>query len=220
VRAIEAQTVDLALLPPIAYAELKAVVPCLHLLRARVTEGTMHYSGYVIASKESRFKDVASLAGSRIAFVSPRSASGYVFARAALIDAGLDPHHDFVNARFLGTHEAVIRAVLSGEADAGATFYAGLQEARSAGIDTAGLRILAITKAIPTDALVARPDLSPAMISRILGSFDAMNTSEPSGRRALSGLPTVNGWVPTRDSFYDSVRDTLLHATTPATEAP
>ncbi len=201
--------VDVALVPPLAYVRAKERIACLRLLRTMVVGGTVHYSGYIVVRDESPITSARDLAGRRIAFVEPSSASGYLFARHWLGHEGIDPDHDLAGAAFLGSHEAVIRAVLSGEADAGATFQGAVQRARQLGLDTASLRILAITGRIPLDALVATPDLDPGWIARLDETLDRLNTAHPEGRAALARLVDIVGWAPSDDRLYDEVREVL-----------
>jgi len=184
-----------------------------------VIAGSVHYSGYLLVRSDSPITRARDLAGRRVAFVEPTSASGYLFARRYLEQEGLDVARDLRGTPFLGSHDAVLRAVLSGEVDAGASFEGALRRARKIGIDTASLRILAITGRIPLDALVAVPDLDPGLIERIQAALDDLNTTNPEGRSALAGLDIV-GWVRSDDSLYDEIRKVLPAAANHPGEAP
>lgn len=201
--------VDIALVPPLAYVKAKARVPCLRLLRTMVVDGTVHYSGYIVVRDDSPVTRARDLAGRRIAFVEPSSASGFLFARHWLQAEGMDPDRNRVETAFLGSHEAVVQAVLSGEADAGATFQGALRRARQRGLDTASLRILAVTGRIPLDALVAAPDLDPGWVARLDEALDRLNTAHPEGRAALARLVDMVGWARSDDRLYDEVREVL-----------
>ena len=211
--------IEVALVPPLAYVKANVRIPCLHLLRTMVIAGSVHYSGYLLVRSDSPITRARDLAGRRIAFVEPASASGYLFARRYLEQEGFDVARDLRGTPFLGSHDAVLRAVLSGEVDAGASFEGALRRARGIGIDTASLRILAITGRIPLDALVAVPDLDPGLIERIQAALDDLNTTNPEGRSALAGLDIV-GWARSDDSLYDEIRKVLPAAANHPGEAP
>lgn len=213
-------SVDIALVPPLAYVKARERVPCLRLLRTMVVGATVHYSGYLVVRDQSPITGGRDLAGRRVAFVEPSSASGYLFARHWLEEEGIDPDRNLAEAPFLGSHEAVIRAVLSGEADAGATFQGAVQRVRQLGVDTASLRILAITGRIPLDALVATPDLDPSWLDRLDEALDRLNTAHPEGRAALSRLVDVVGWARSDDRLYDEVREVMGASRSPNGEAP
>lgn len=212
--------VDLAKLPPLAYVKAHEQIPCLRLLRTMVVDGAVHYSGYVIVRRDSPITDLGALAGKRIAFVERSSASGYLFPLGRLMSAGLSPGLDFTNAIFLGSHDAVIRAVLEGRVDAGATFQGALKSARMKEIDTGSLRVLGVTGRIPLDALVARPGLESGLVEAVSQALDELNNTSETGRKALGGLQYVNGWVPTSDSFYGPVREVLSKVRALGGEAP
>lgn len=212
--------VDVAKLPPLAYVKAHEKIPCLRLLRTMVVDGAVHYSGYVIVRRDSPVTDLRDLAGKRIAFVERSSASGYLFPLARLVSAGLSPGPDFNGALFLGSHEAVIRAVLDGTVDAGATFQGALKSARMKEIDTGSLRVLGVTGRIPLDALVVRPGLESGLVGAVTSALDALNNTSEKGRKALGGLQYVNGWVPTSDAFYGAVREVLSEVRALGKEAP
>lgn len=202
-------SVDIALVPPLAYVKARDRIACLHLLRTMVVGGTAHYSGYIVVRDESPITRARDLAGRRLAFVEPSSASGYLFARHFLEGEGIGPDRNLAGTAFLGSHEAVIRAVLSGDADAGATFQGAVQRARQLGVDTSSLRILAITGRIPLDALVATPDLDLGWIARLDETLDQLNTAHPEGRVALARLVDIVGWARSDDRLYDEVREVM-----------
>jgi ABC-type phosphate/phosphonate transport system substrate-binding protein len=123
---------------------------------------------------------------------------------ARLIAEKIDP--GAIQARFLGDHLAVIRAVLAGEVEAGASYFAGLAAARRKGLDTGSLRVLAVTGRIPLDAVVARPDLDRDVAAQVASILAGTNGTTAEGRQILSQLVDVDGFVPSDDSFYDPVR--------------
>jgi len=75
----------------------------------------------VILTRSDRtdIRDLNDLKGKRFAAVDKTSLGGWHAAWAELLKAGIDPDRDFSNLNFTGTHDAVIFAVLSGDADAG-----------------------------------------------------------------------------------------------------
>jgi phosphonate transport system substrate-binding protein len=139
---------------------------------------------------------------------------------ARLIEAGFDAGRVLADARFLGDHLEVLRAVINGQVDAGASFYGALKAGRVRGIDVSGLRVLAVTGRIPFDAVVARPGLDPAVAASVTAVLDRLNGSSPEARAALSGLLDVDGFVPSDDSFYDPVRAMLKAVRAAGVEAP
>ncbi len=215
VRLLMEGELELALLPPLAYVRAREQLPHLRLLRTMVVSGAVHYSGYIIVRADSPITSSRDLSGGKMAFVERSSASGYLFARKWLAEEGLEPDRHLADSIFTGSHEDVIRAVIEGDVDAGATFQGAIKTARASGLDTGILRVLAITGRIPLDALVAAPDLDARLLERVDSSLEDINTASPRGRAALSGLVDINGWVQTDDRLYDPIRNVIGYAAGP-----
>jgi len=201
--------VEVASLSPLAYVKAREKIPCLKLLAMQVSRGDTRYSSFILVRKDRGVTSVKQLDGKRIGFVSPTSASGYLFPMATLIRAGLDPDRVLENAVFLEAHPKVIKAVVNGEIDAGATFFGAVEAARAERIDIGLLRVLALSGRIPFDAVVARPEIDPGLARRIRDAFLALNTTTDRGRTALGHRLQINGWVLPSEDFYAPVRETL-----------
>ena len=208
---LERKEAEVALLPPLAYVEASARIPCLSLMATMVARGALWYSGYLLVMKHSDINRISDLKGKRVAFVDRHSASGFLFPSVRMREAGLDPDRE-VMAYFAGEHIAAIRALLDGKVDAAASFGAAIEAARGMGLDVRSLRILAITGHIPMDAVVARGDLEPALVGRLERAFWSLNGVSEAGAKALQGVQGVDGFVPTQDALYDSVREVVRKA--------
>jgi phosphonate transport system substrate-binding protein len=111
-----------------------------------------------------------------VAWVDASSASGYVVPCVWLRDNGFAPEELFDKQSFLGTHGAVARAVLRGEADVGATFAlfssglratveAGWTELDPSSADDVVMVVNAGT--VPADCISVARRLGDAMKGRI-----------------------------------------------------
>ena len=209
VAALDRHELDAGFLTPVAYVKAHEKDPCLMPLTTRVQDGLFHYNGYIVTRRDAGFSDLRQLAGRKIAFVAPSSASGYVFAMHRLITAGLQPDRDFGNILFMGDHSAVLRAVLERRADAGATWSKALEIEAHAGQDIGALQILGITGRIPNDVLVVRTDLDARLVDQIRSTMLGLNTMTSEGREALRLMFDVQGFVAVDDDFYEPVRSTL-----------
>jgi len=199
-------SLEAALLPPLEYVRTRGRDPCIQARLTSVVHGGVRYSSFLVARKDSRIRRLEDLRGARGAFVSPESASGWLFAWRRMQEAGLDPWKDLAEVRFLGSHAAVIQAVLEGRSDLGATFDAALVAAQQVGWDTSTLSLVALGGRIPFDAVVVSPTLPLDLEQSFLDALSGLDTTTPEGRAALSALDHYNGFVPTDDSFYDDVR--------------
>ncbi len=79
---------------------------------------TNHFGGVIFRKKAmSTSPEIASLKGKRLAAVNANSFGGWVMAYELLKENGLNK--DDISLSFLGTHDAVVQAVLAGSADVG-----------------------------------------------------------------------------------------------------
>lgn len=206
---LERKEVDFAVIPPLAYVYARKRDPCIQLLFTMVGNGDVYYSGYILVRKDSDITTLRDLEGRRIGFSDRRSASSFLFPLARLLEAGLDIEKLLSKASFLEDHASVLKALVEGQIDAGASYYGALKAARERKIDVSGLRVLAITGRIPFDAIVARKGLALSVIQRFTNVVMNTNTANMETKFMLSGLGSVNGFVPTDDSFYDPIRRVL-----------
>ena len=114
------------------------------MLVLKVVDGSTSTDGYLIVRRDEPALDVQALVGRTVCFTEELSSTGYVMPRKYLRNHGLDPDTDFVT-HWSGNHEQVLRDLLAGTCDLGATFSMNYQTADQREIPAAQLRILAIT---------------------------------------------------------------------------
>ncbi|MFO0613635.1 MAG: PhnD/SsuA/transferrin family substrate-binding protein [Polyangiaceae bacterium] len=133
------------------------------LVAVPIRAGCATYRSGLIVSASSTFASVKDLAGCRAAWTDRESAAGYVFPRALLRQHGIRDR-DLAEELFVGSAMQACSAVADGRADVCATH---LSEACVADPERAHaelakkytaapwrLRVLAVTDAIPADAIV------------------------------------------------------------------
>ncbi len=195
--------VDFAWLPPLAFIALERRKTVVALASAQRGGDTAFHSAIIVA-KSSALKDPEDLAGARAAWVDRYSASGYVVPRVGLAAVGVDPRVAFAEERFHHSHEAVVRAVVGGRADFGAT-YASLNAAgeitRGAWMDVEGaadgVRVLVRFGAIPGDVLAAKTSLGAESREAITRSLLSLSR-DPQQRQLLRdafGVDELRPWV-------------------------
>jgi phosphate/phosphite/phosphonate ABC transporter binding protein len=178
-RLIREEAVDVAWLPPIVFVYLEregVAVPLVSNWRA----GLASYHAALVVRTNARIHTLQSLRGARAAWVDPHSASGYVLPRIQLIALGVDPRQVLAEESFVGSHEAVIRALMEDRADVGAT-YANVNEAgvavRGGWTDVPGgaeaVRVLTTFGTIPGDLVAARASLAPDIADAISSALIA-----------------------------------------------
>jgi phosphate/phosphite/phosphonate ABC transporter binding protein len=196
--AMAKNIIDIGWFSPFAYVTARKKIG-IKPIATPMVNGRASYKGYIIAKASGDIKSLQDLKGKHFGYVDPKSASGYLYARYILKSNGLDPDKVFSKVSFMGTHDTVIKAVLNGEIDAGATFNEAIDLAKSSGLNVNALRIIAETEDIPKDALAANSNMSEEMISLLQKAFIEF--------KDFQGLKTlVNGFIASDDKRYDVIR--------------
>ncbi|MHB1157411.1 MAG: phosphate/phosphite/phosphonate ABC transporter substrate-binding protein [Phycisphaerales bacterium] len=122
--ALKMSQVDFLLVNSGIYAENEAEfhLKCIATLRNKCGEqSTTQFGGvlFTLASRED-VRTITDLKGGTFAAVDETSFGGWIMVWREMKHAGFDPRHDLASLRFLGTHDAVVRAVLAKQVDAGA----------------------------------------------------------------------------------------------------
>lgn len=196
---------DMALLTPFTYVKAKQRLPSLVLIASIVAEGSAKYRGYIVTKATGKIHNVDALKGKRFAFVDESSASGYLFATAALLDAGIVPERDFAEIRFAGSHPKVVHWILDGTVDAGAISSTTFRHLRGESLTTR-LEIIAKTEWIPFDAMALHPSVPEPIVRKLQSTLMNLNIQSPEGRAVLTGITTTNGFIAGKDAAYDPVR--------------
>jgi phosphate/phosphite/phosphonate ABC transporter binding protein len=204
---MEAGAVDIGSFSPFAYVDA-ARGGKIRIIAQSIIDGAATYRGIIVARKDSGLKTMADLQGKRFAFVDPKSASGYVYPRAMLMEKGINPESYFKETIFAGDHNKVIAAVLGGRVDAGATYDNAPAIARAAGVPTENLVVLASTDPIPHDAIAVRIGLDESLAKKTQTALVDMDKSEAGRRIIANSKKKLTGHVVAKDSLFDVVRRT------------
>ncbi|MCG1012456.1 phosphate/phosphite/phosphonate ABC transporter substrate-binding protein [Tepidanaerobacter sp. GT38] len=200
--------VDVGWFSPFAYVNAKnkaAVIP----LVTPIVNGAPSYLGFIITNKDSGITDLKDVKGERMAFVDPKSASGYAYPRLLLKKAGINPERDLKEQIFLGTHSNVVEAVISGAVKVGATYSEAIDDAKNRGLDVGKLVFLAQTDPIPKDCIAARPDFDMEMYEKLKNAFLEYKDNGASKKHQGS---IINGFIEAKDENYDIIREVVRDA--------
>jgi phosphate/phosphite/phosphonate ABC transporter binding protein len=204
---METGAVDIGSFSPFAYVDA-ARGGKVRIIAQSILEGSATYRGLIVARKDSGLKTVADLEGKRFAFVDPKSASGYVYPRAMLVEKGVTPERYFKETIFAGGHDKVIAAVLEGRADAGAIYDGALGVAKAKGMQTEDLVTLVSTDPIPHDAIAVRLGLDETLAKKIQTALVDLDKSEAGRQVIANSKKKLTGHVIAEDSLFDVVRRT------------
>ncbi|MFO0757569.1 MAG: PhnD/SsuA/transferrin family substrate-binding protein [Byssovorax sp.] len=205
--AMEVGDVDIAWLPPILAAQAASDgrgVPLVIPVRG----GVSAYSTALFVRHDSPFRELGDLSRVKAAWVDRQSVSGYLLIRAHLRALGFELEQMFAENVFTGTHEAVVDAVISGRAQAGATFlyldenqpeaggFDGPRSAR-AGWGQAKVRVLAHAGPIPSDVLAASARAPAEITGRVRDALVlGKNAALREAAAALFGTDTFLAPIP------------------------
>jgi len=172
--------IDVAWLPPIVAMRAAAAGRALPIVLP-MRRGVASFHSALFAQVGSPYQRLADLVGARAAWVDRQSASGFLVIRAALRAQGLDLSSAFAEQAFYGSHQAVVRAVLEGRADVGATFLhydaAGTGVWR-AGWGSSNVHVVARVGPIPSDVIATGVHVPVPLIRAVQNALVAGDSPE------------------------------------------
>jgi phosphate/phosphite/phosphonate ABC transporter binding protein len=204
---MEAGKVDIGSFSPFAYVDAMTGGK-IKIIAQSILDYSAFYKGLIITRKDSGITGLADLKGKRFAFVDPKSASGYVYPRAMLIEKGFDPDKFFKETIFSGGHDKVILAVLEGKVEAGAIYDGALAIAKGKGLKTEDLTTITSTDPIPHDAIVVRSEIDDVTAKKIQKALIDLEKTEEGKKVIAKSKKKLTGHVLADDKTFDVVRRT------------
>ena len=139
-------------------------------------EGKAEYKAVIFTRLDSPINSISDLKGRRFAFGSKYSTQGHIIPRKMLEDEGIKLE-DLAGYVFTGSHVETVRAVLSGEYDAG-----GMQDTLAKRLASEGkIRIIAISKPYPSSLICYNRNVAPATVKSVK---EALLDFDPKGKDA------------------------------------
>jgi phosphonate transport system substrate-binding protein len=204
IEALRSGKLDVAYLGPFSYV-LATSVADVEAFSVAVTKktGQSAYKSVILARKDSGIHTLADLKGHTFAFVDPSSASGHLFPKAGLEQAGFAPDSLFKRVIFSGSHDASILAVQNRKVDAAAVADRIFASAVAKGVvKQDDFEIVWSSKPIPESPMVWRKALDPELKKKVADALASIK-DVPWGDQGV-----LNGFQPTTDASYDVVRET------------
>ncbi|HBA89551.1 MAG TPA: phosphonate ABC transporter substrate-binding protein [Geobacter sp.] len=173
VRFLQQGVTQISSLGDVTFAEANINYQAIPILKPLNKDGTPFYRSAIIVRADSKLRDIRELRGKTMAFGSPHSTSSNLIPRYLLWDngVGLRDLKSFVN---LQHHDAVAKAILKGQYDAGAVKDVVAEKYKSH-----GLRILAWSAPIPSVPLVVRKDTPPGVIEALTSALLKLDRNNP-----------------------------------------
>ena len=203
IEAMRFGRIEVAYFGPFSYVLAKSRAPAIEPFAVGVERGSPTYNSVLIATAGGEVKSLADIRGKPFAFGDQASTSSHLAPRAYLLKtAQLDGDKDYKPV-FLGTHDAVARAVQAGQIPAGALSKPILDSLIAKNIiDPSKIIQIGLSAPIPNYPIVMQGNLAPKLKESIRSTFINMNDKE-----VLKSF-RVDGFVATDDSAYNVLRDT------------
>jgi phosphate/phosphite/phosphonate ABC transporter binding protein len=195
--------VHFANLSPLLFVRTRAAAPGIQPLAMRTQEGARTFEAYIVARDDSGIEDAADLLGRRFCYVDRSSTSGFLFARQYMRAHGIDPDRDLAGLRFSGTHIDVLRDILAGRCDAGATYSDALLSARNLELAASKIRLVAVTGHAPLDVICASPKLPADQARAIKQAFLDFDPQRDLGRKIVSPIFRIDGFEEARPEDFE-----------------
>jgi phosphonate transport system substrate-binding protein len=203
IEAMRFGRIEIAYFGPFSYVLAKSKAPNIEPFAVGVERGSPTYNSILIATADGPVKSVEDIRGKPFGFGDQASTSSHLAPRAHLLKKyKLEGNKDY-KVVHLGTHDAVARAVQSGQIPAGALSEAIYRSliARNT-IDETKVRKLELSEPIPNYPITMQGDLAPALKEKIRKAF-----LEVKDKDVLKSF-RVEGFAPTDDKAYDILRET------------
>lgn len=202
IEAMRFNRIEVAYFGPLSYVLAKSKAPAIEAFAVGVSKGSPTYRSVIIAQASGPVKSTLDIKGKTMGFGDNASTSSHLIPRAYLAREGLIAEKDYT-AVYLGTHDAVARAVQAGQVQAGGLSQEIFTALVAKGaIDGAKLTVLAESAPIPNYPMVMQGNLDPALKDAIKASF--LDLKDP----AILKTFRAEGFVATNDKAYDILRET------------
>lgn len=175
VQGLQAGRIDIAELGPATYVQMQrsgaVAVPFAAMVN---TAGALsRYRALLVVRRSARWRGWQDLRGATLSLVDPASTSGALLPRLAMRkQTGMELEEYFSRVSYAGSHNRALSAVRDGLVDAAFVSSERLELAQERGLVKADeLRTLWTSAPLPTDALVMRRKLCPALQARLRQVF-------------------------------------------------
>lgn len=196
--------VEVAYLGPLAYVKAKQRNSDLEPIVAHIekTTGRPWYTSVIVVNRQAGINTPADIKGKRFSFVSPSSASGFLFPIAEFKRLGITPNQDFSQVQYSGGHDKNIMALAEGKVDAIAVDKSVYIEAvQQNKLPENQYKMIWESDPIPNSPFVISSTLPLELKTR----FQRALINAPEGLVSVGGT-TATGYTVVQDEDYEPIR--------------
>lgn len=196
--------VEVAYLGPLAYIKAKQRNSDLEPIVAHIekTTGRPWYTSVMVVNRQAGINTPADIKGKRFSFVSPSSASGFLFPSAEFKRLGITPDRDFSQVQYSGGHDKNIMALAEGKVDAIAVdksvYIEALQQNK---LPENQYKMIWESDPIPNSPFV----ISSTLPLELKTKFQRALINAPEGLVSVGGT-TATGYTVVQDEDYEPIR--------------
>lgn len=209
IAAMGAGKVDIGWLSPLPYVIAHDQYG-VEVVLTTVRNNSTKYWSFIIARTDTGINKLSDLKGKKFAYGDPVSTSGAIYPKHLIRASGYDPDKFFSDVIYAGAHDKVVMAVYNKQVDGGAIYGGVVSDAREKVVDSIKdvmqkTHIIAKSIEIPNDTVSVRKGLPDEIKTKVTEGLRRVAESDE-GRMAVMTLYGIDGFVPAKDSDYDSVR--------------
>jgi phosphate/phosphite/phosphonate ABC transporter binding protein len=165
-----------------------------------LNNGKPYQHSVIVSRNDSGINAVEETRGRSFAFGDPHSTSSHIVPRGMLLEAGVTID-DLLFYNYLGHHDDVAKAVLSGDFDAG-----GIMESTAYKFQDKGLKLIKFSEDIPEFNICVSGSLDMKTVAELKDALISINDSTPEGSAILKSInQSYTGFMEASDEDYNNV---------------
>lgn len=180
VRFLREGVTPISSLGDVTFAEASMLYGAIPILKPLNQDGSPFYRSAVIVAKDSPLKSLSELKGKKMVFGSPHSTSGNLIPRYMLWNSGIRLQ-ELASVTNLKHHDAVAKAILKGQYDAGA-----VKDVIARKYMSYGLRVLAYSDPLPSVPFVVRKEAPPEFIRAVKQALLKLDRNNPAHKKLMA----------------------------------
>jgi phosphonate transport system substrate-binding protein len=180
VRYLRDGVTQISSLGDVTFTEASILYGAIPILKPLNQNGSPFYRSAIIVSNSSPFTSLQDLKGKTMVFGSPHSTSGNLIPRYLLWNNGIRLQ-ELASFSNLKHHDAVAKAILKGQYDAGA-----VKDVIANKYMSYGLRVLAYSDPLPSVPFVVRKEASPQFIMAVKQALLKLDRNNPEHKKIMA----------------------------------